>query len=324
MLVAGPWAESSRTVNASYLATPAMSLLWETLDEQRWAPVAAWSRNVLAALTATAPHLPPDWASVDAAGGNPRAQPSPAGDSPRYGYEAARVIVQAAVDCSAAGQGVAARAWPFLGGEVDGGDFVATYTPDGQRLGGERHPLALVAAAAAAAASGDAGRAARPPRRRRNTRRRGAQLLRSGAGSLSAACGSTPTCSAGADPVRRSGHEPPGAGPASVPVRSAREAQEHGVVLLVGVVLGALETGDVDHRAVGCGGHAEEGVVDAAEVDEQGAVVAEVGDGGAVGVEQDDEAVEVGLVELAAADDDDAAVVQRQRRCDRGRPDRRS
>ena len=30
---------------------------------------------------------------------------------------------------------------------------------DGQRLGGERHPLALVAAAAAAAASGDAGRA---------------------------------------------------------------------------------------------------------------------------------------------------------------------
>jgi endoglucanase len=160
VLVAGPWAAQTRTVNASYLATPAMSVLWDTLGEPRWGPVAAWSRGLLDALTAQPPHLPPDWATVDATGDDPRAQPSPAGDPPRYGYEAARVIIQAAVDCRAAGQDVAARAWPFLAAEVDGGVLVATYTLDGRRLGPERHPLALVAAAAAAAAGGDEQRAA--------------------------------------------------------------------------------------------------------------------------------------------------------------------
>jgi endoglucanase len=160
VLVAGPWADRSRTVNASYLATPAMSVLWERLGEQRWGPVAAWSRSVLDALTVEAPHLPPDWASVDAAGTNPRAQPSPAGEGPRYGYEAARVIVQAAVDCSDGGQEVAVRTWPFLRAELDGGEVVAAYALDGQALAGEQHPLALVAAAAAAAASGESGRAA--------------------------------------------------------------------------------------------------------------------------------------------------------------------
>ena len=160
VLVAGPWATETRTVNASYLATPAMSVLWDSLGEQRWGSVAAWSRTVLEALTEQAPHLPPDWATVDATGDTPRAQPSPAGDPARYGYEAARVIVQAAVDCRAAGQDIAARAWPFLAAEVDSGNLVATYTLDGQRLGPERHPLALVAAAAAAAASGDEQRAA--------------------------------------------------------------------------------------------------------------------------------------------------------------------
>jgi endoglucanase len=136
-----------------------MSLLWHTLGDQRWGPVAAWSRDVLDALTAQPPHLPADWAVVDATGGEPRAQPSPAGDPARYGYEAARVIIQAAVDCRASGQDVAARAWPFLAAEVDGGSLVALYTLDGQPLGSERHPLALVAAAAAAASNGDRRRA---------------------------------------------------------------------------------------------------------------------------------------------------------------------
>ncbi len=89
VLVAGPWARSTRTINPSYLATPAMSLLWETLGDRRWSPVATWSRRVLAGLTAEAPHLPADWATVDAAGGNPQARSSPGGDAPRYGYEAA-------------------------------------------------------------------------------------------------------------------------------------------------------------------------------------------------------------------------------------------
>ncbi len=122
--------------------------------------MAAWARTTLDTLTDAAPHLPPDWAAVDAAGANPRAEPSPAGDGPQYGYEAARVIVQAAVDCRGAGQTVAARAWPFLSSQLDAGVLGATYTLEGEPRGTERHPLALVAAAAAAAASGDAERAA--------------------------------------------------------------------------------------------------------------------------------------------------------------------
>jgi endoglucanase len=159
VLVAGPWAVPTRTVNASYLATPAMSLLWDTLGDRRWGPVAGWSRDVLDALTEQPPHLPPDWAVVDATGGEPRAQPSPAGDPAGYGYEAARVIIQAAVDCRASGQVVAARAWPFLAAEVNDGKLVARYTLAGRPVGSDRHPLALVAAAAAAAANGDRGRA---------------------------------------------------------------------------------------------------------------------------------------------------------------------
>ena len=80
-LVAGPWADSSRTINASYLATPAMSLLWDTLGEQRWGPVATWSRErrrradrrPAAPATRLGDRRPP--------GQRPAAEPSPAGEN---------------------------------------------------------------------------------------------------------------------------------------------------------------------------------------------------------------------------------------------------
>jgi hypothetical protein len=50
---------------------------------------------------------------------------SPAGESPRYGYDALRVLVQLAVDCDRSGQSIAARPWPFLRGEVGDGLAVA-------------------------------------------------------------------------------------------------------------------------------------------------------------------------------------------------------
>ena len=148
-------ASRSRTVNASYLATPAMSLLWESLGEQRWGPVATWSRRF-----ARRPHgdrartCRPTGRPSTPPGASPRRSRAHAGDPPRYGYEAARVIVQAAVDCSAAGQDVAAAGvavprrrggWRDVGGDV--------HARRANRLGADRHPLALVAAAAAAAAS---------------------------------------------------------------------------------------------------------------------------------------------------------------------------
>lgn len=158
VLVAGPWAAGGRVVNPSYLVVGAMSALWWAGDH-RWASVAATSRSMLVTLTAQAPHLPPDWSTVDGGGGGARAAPSPAGASPRYSYDAARVLVQLAVDCRAAGQRVAARAWPFLDGELDAGRLAASYALDGRPLDADRHPVALVAAASSAAAAGDGDRA---------------------------------------------------------------------------------------------------------------------------------------------------------------------
>ena len=160
VLAAGPWAVSQRVINPSYLVTPAMSGLFWRLDESRWADVAATSREMLDELTEQAPHLPPDWATVDADGDHPEPQASPAGETPRYGWEAGRVLVQLAVDCRGTGQRIAARAWPFLEDEIDHDRLVAVYSMDGEALVSTEHPLALVAAASSAAAAGERERAA--------------------------------------------------------------------------------------------------------------------------------------------------------------------
>lgn len=159
VLLAGPWARHERVVNASYFVVGMMSRLWWAGD-RRWAPVAASSRDMLDALTASAPHLPPDWSTLDASGGNPVARPSLGGDSPRYGYEAGRALVQLAVDCNPRGRAVAARAWPFLERQSQA-RLVASYSLTGEALDDDTHSLAYAAAAASAAAAGDADAAAR-------------------------------------------------------------------------------------------------------------------------------------------------------------------
>ncbi len=156
VLAAGPWAVPSRTVNPSYLVVGMMSRLWWTADESRaWGPVAATSRDLIDELTATAPHLPPDWATVGSDGTDAEAADAPSGESPRYGYDALRVLVQLAVDCDRTGQSIAARPWPFLRGEVGDGLAVA-YDLEGAPVDPTTHPAALVAAAASAAAAGEA------------------------------------------------------------------------------------------------------------------------------------------------------------------------
>jgi endo-1,4-beta-D-glucanase Y len=156
-LVAGPWAREKRVVNPSYLVVGTMSVLWATGDHE-WAPVAATSRAVLAEMTEAPPHLPPDWATVGAGIDDWQAISSPAGDGSRYGYDAARVLVQLAVDCDADGQAIAARPWSFLAGEADG-TVEAVYALSGEPLVDHSHPVGLVAAAASAAAAGDPTRA---------------------------------------------------------------------------------------------------------------------------------------------------------------------
>jgi endoglucanase len=151
--VAGPWAREQRVVNPSYLVTVAMSQLWWLTGETGWAEVAATSRDVLRAAAAVdaGPRLPPDWST---AAGQPR--PAPGGDTARFGYDAARAIVQSAADCDRSGQAVARSAWAAFD-EHEPDDVRAEYSLDGRPLTRNRHPVVLVAAAAAARAAGEPG-----------------------------------------------------------------------------------------------------------------------------------------------------------------------
>ena len=153
LLVAGPWARASRTVDVGYLMFNAMSRLWwVTGADPGWAAVAAGGRTVLATLMAPAPHLPPDWSRVGG-DGSVVATIAPDGRSPRFGYEAGRALVQLAVDCNATSRQLAASAWPFFAGKA-AGTIAAEYTLDGRAIGADRHPLSIVAAAASAQAAG--------------------------------------------------------------------------------------------------------------------------------------------------------------------------
>ena len=153
VLLAGPWALADGIVNPSYFVLPAMSVLASSGD-YRWAAVASSSRRVIAELTASRPHLPPDWAHV-AAGATTEPRPAPGGDTVVYGFEAVRLIVQLAADCDPAGRDLAARVWPFLSSEDADGTVNASYHLDGSPATDYPHPVGLTAAAAAAHAAGD-------------------------------------------------------------------------------------------------------------------------------------------------------------------------
>lgn len=148
-LAAGPWAVPDRTVNPSYLATPIMSRLWWD-GGHGWAPVAATSRDILDDLTATWPHLPPDWATVAADDGPIDAAPSR--EWKVYGWDAMRVPVQLAADCNPAGREIAARLWPFFSSR--GVEVANVYSLDGREIDGGTHAAAIVGAAGAASAAG--------------------------------------------------------------------------------------------------------------------------------------------------------------------------
>ena len=173
MLVAGPWATTEAVANPSYLVLRAMSQLWWITGDSTWAGIAAAARTAIGVNMAAPPHLPSDWATLD---GAPAAAPDATG--PRFGYDAARVLVQLATDCDPAGRAAAAEAWPFferadagdtddtgdtdgIGGTGDTDGIGAVYSLQGDRLEPARHPVVLVAAAAAADAAGDEEAASR-------------------------------------------------------------------------------------------------------------------------------------------------------------------
>jgi endoglucanase len=122
VLVAGPWARATGTVNPSYFSPAAYSALARVAPDPRWAKLEHDSRRLVSVL----PSPPPDWARMDASGVHATAG---------YGYDAFRAPVRYAASCGAADRAVAARWWPAVN---------RTY-----------NPVAPVGAAAAARAAGD-------------------------------------------------------------------------------------------------------------------------------------------------------------------------
>jgi endoglucanase len=156
VLVAGPWARSAPiAVDPSYFSPEAMAALATASGDPRWSELATDSQSVVAGLQGSGSAvLPPDWATVTAAGVPTPSGPPSTSQAPAYGLDAQRVPVWFAADCTAAGRSVAAAEWPTIRGLADGGADLA-YSLSGQPETSAQNELGLVAASAAANAAGD-------------------------------------------------------------------------------------------------------------------------------------------------------------------------
>lgn len=155
MLVAGPWARTSRAAaDPSYDAPQALAALAAATADPRWAQIKATSASLLQLLELGRPaKLPPNWVILDTGGTvHPAATPTRPGQ-PAYGLDAQRILIWQAASCSTADKDLAATAWPVLRHTPGNGGAIA-YTPAGRRLARAASPLGLVAAAAAADAAG--------------------------------------------------------------------------------------------------------------------------------------------------------------------------
>lgn len=153
VLAAGPWAiRRRRTVfNPSYLDPRTLIALGHLTGDHRYAAVAREGRRLIGAL---ARPLPPDWASVTAAGTARAAAAASGAPGPgAFSFDAPRTLVRLASDPSPAGRHIAARAWRVFSGRPPG-RIVVQHRRDGRAAGSARHPVTLVAAAAAARANG--------------------------------------------------------------------------------------------------------------------------------------------------------------------------
>jgi endo-1,4-beta-D-glucanase Y len=156
MLVAGPWARRNPiTVNPSYFSPATFAALGDMTGDGSWGSLSASSRSVSQALMPTEGSLPPDWARIQGGKPVPSGPPAQPNATPQYGFDAVRTLVRLAEDPDPAGREIAAKAWPAFEGRAPA-DIPVEHDLSGQPVGGEQHPVALVAAAAAADAAGDA------------------------------------------------------------------------------------------------------------------------------------------------------------------------
>jgi endoglucanase len=156
VLVAGPWAAAERTVNPSYFSPAAFQELARSTGDRRWSRLEFTSYRITDDLTADPPNVPPDWATVDASG---HAVPhdAPAGEAPRFGFEALRVPIRMAGAGTDYGRGLAARIWHFFSA-LQPTTIAPAYRLDGQPAQEGQHAAMLAAAAASGAAAGEVAR----------------------------------------------------------------------------------------------------------------------------------------------------------------------
>jgi cellulose synthase (UDP-forming) len=154
VLLAGPWAQSSRTVDPSYSSPSTYTTLAriDPAQASQWASLAAGDRYALVSVT-RGNRLAPDWARLNTNGTlTPIGAPSVAGQTPRFSFDAARVPIRYATSCLAADRRLAAGLWPTL--EQAGSPPPYSLTLTGGALATNSHPVALAAVASAAAAYG--------------------------------------------------------------------------------------------------------------------------------------------------------------------------
>ena len=155
MLVAGPWARRNPvTVNPSYFSPATFAALGDDGRRKLGQPVGQLTLSLTgsdARRGQPAAGLGED-PGRQAGAERPPAQPNA---TPQYGFDAVRTLVRMAEDPDPAGREIAAKAWPAFEGRAPA-DIPVEHDLSGQPVGGEQHPVALVAAAGAADAAGDA------------------------------------------------------------------------------------------------------------------------------------------------------------------------
>ena len=159
VLLAGPWGigRHPAPVNPSYWAPHTFELLAKATGDARFGALERGVLRFASALTATAPHLPPDWAAIARDGTvTPTSIPGRHGPPPQFSFVAARMPIRFAEACSAVDRAVSAAEWSFFGTQAPGriGD---AYSLTGGLLAPQQAAVTLVAAAATALAAGQGG-----------------------------------------------------------------------------------------------------------------------------------------------------------------------
>jgi endoglucanase len=156
VLLAGTWARKPAIVDPGYWAPRTFELLTAATHDHRFARLEQGAVRLARDLTANAPHLPPDWATVSASG-VPKPIAGPPGrrrePTPRYSLDAARLPIRFAEACDARISQIPAAMWPFFSVQPPNRIGFA-YSLDGRLLAPQQTPTLLVGAAAAAQSNG--------------------------------------------------------------------------------------------------------------------------------------------------------------------------